>query len=388
MGSESVICIIFLVLMLPLSIYLSVTKAKREKEQEKELEQKRKQEIEKFNREHPHYQEESFYRECVKLGILNAEERANIARISLCAKNLSLNLNEEEAIKFYLLGKSEVERIETAKKEEKLKKLIREEKQVEYNFDLLNQNYAKLYGQEKTVAMCTQMAHKALRECNDFEDKEDYLMDAKKNIYNSHKQIEGDWAIFGGMASALGGTAAGISTALEIQQRNAEARIHNTNLDTSLNAMIGPLLMDNLLKKSEAQKEARRWETIVERAKTLLVDDCVNCDLLEKISPTLKEQIRSETGAIYISVNIHKAPKLKIYDTVDAVIDGSIKAILWDNGMRIGEAIIPLPYKGADCKQTITGICRSPSLKNKVYDVTFESNRLWAIEVLNTVTTE
>ena len=63
--------------------------------QEKELEQKRKQEIEKFNREHPHYQEESFYRECVKLGILNAAERANIARINLCAKNLSLNLNEE-----------------------------------------------------------------------------------------------------------------------------------------------------------------------------------------------------------------------------------------------------------------------------------------------------
>mgnify|MGYP003301133497 CR=1 FL=1 len=49
---------------------------------QREIEQQKKQETEKFNREHPHYKEESFYRECVKLGILNAEERANIARIS------------------------------------------------------------------------------------------------------------------------------------------------------------------------------------------------------------------------------------------------------------------------------------------------------------------
>lgn len=365
--------------LLFLIIYLAAKPYFTQQEQAKAYE-------EAFQKQHPHFQAESFYKECLKAGVINVEGSANIARIKLCAKNQSLNLNEEEAIKFYLLGKSEVERIDREKREEERNNLIREEKQVEYNFDLLNQNYAKLYGQEKTIAMCTQMAHKALREFNNLEDKEDYLMNAKNNIYNSHKQIEGDWAIFGGMASALGGTAAGISTALEIQQRNAEARVHNTNLDTSLNAMIGPLLMDNLLKKSDAQKEAKRWETIVERAKILLVDDCANCDLLEKISPTLKEQIRSETGAVYISVNICKAKGLKIFGTVNAVVDGSIKAILWDNGIRIGEAIIPLPYKGADRKQTITGICRSPSLKDKVYDVTFETNRLWAIEVLNTAT--
>ena len=71
---------------------------------------------------------------------------------------------------------------------------------------------------------------------------------------------------------------------------------------------------------------------------------------------------------------------IKIFDDVDAVIDGSINAEINDGDELIGTAPIVLPKDGIQGVVKVTGMCLFCGVFGKKYTVKFTNRKLWAIE--------
>lgn len=346
----------------------------------KERAKKRKEE-EAFTKAHPHLEAEKFYELCTKNGIADVSTAEGRARLNLCIKNNNLNMTEDAAIESYLLGKSETERLKREKKESEqaaeLKKLNEQEQQ----FEEATKRYISCYGQEKAVKMCLDEAA-IYRSIMDNCDREyAAIMNAANMAYRSGKQPEQSWALHGGIASGIAGGAAGLATAMDVQKRNEGIRAANQELLHSVTFLSADATTKINRKKAEAEESATLWEKRAEKAKNYLVQDYPSNDLLARLNPELIKQERSNTGAIRVNIKLHSTPNLRIFENVPAVVDGCIKAALWDGEKKVGEAYFALPYCGATKDCELSSICRGSDLKRRQnYIVTFEAEHLWAIE--------
>lgn len=354
---------------------------KRKEEKRTRLEAQKIQKEKEYKEKHPHYKAENFYKSCKEAGITGAQSSEEKARLMLYVKNQSLQFTEKEAIDFYLLGKSEVEKfLEEERKAKEIadfERLKRKERIQETDAT----RYIKLFDQGKMQTMCLSNAKVYEQQLKTLKRAAEKIIDSSVNAYNTFKQRESDWATAGGIASGIAGGAAGISVAMDIQMKNAEIRLQNAQLKSSINSLTGLSYQQNIQKQCEVEEQLNFWKDLANKASELLVQKMPNVNLVKKISPIVLEQTQSKTNAVTLKVQIQPAQDLKIYDTVDAVVDGSFKAVLWDGNSRVGEAYFVLPYNGATSSTTLEGICRSEFLKpNTTYNVTFEENHLWGIE--------
>ena len=362
-------------------LYYARKEEKQEAEKQARIEAQKRQREKEYKEKHPHYKAEEFYKGCKKAGIKDAKSSEEKARIMLYVKNNSLQMTEKEAVEFYLLGKSEVDKFAAEQRRineiENLKLL----KKKEHLDEADKTRYIKLFGQEKMRTMCLDNANVYKKQLAVLKRNAEKLLDASVSTYNTLKQREGDWATAGGIASGIAGGAAGVAVAMDVQLKNAEIRLQNAQLQSSINSLTGLSYQQNIQKQVEVEKELKFWEKLADKATELLVQELPSADLVKRISPVVVEQKQSRTGAVMLKVKITPASNLKIYDTVNAVVDGSIKAVLWDGDASVGFAYLTLPYNGATNTTTLEGICCSDGLKpNKKYEITFEANHLWGIE--------
>ena len=335
-----------------------------------------KQEHEAYRKEH---EDELFYKECAKNNILTTNT-ADAARMKIIAKQLGISYSDDELIQKFLKGMSvtkEMERIAEENERQARFPVIRKE---ELLAEQESKKYINLTGSDKRIRMCLDEAARYRAEVAQYEQIDESIANGAATLYSLYSEKETDWAIHGGVASALAGSAAGVAVAADIQRKNAEVRASNEQLRQSVDQFSVQQRLNIWMKQHEVEKIMKRYETDAEKAKLKLVDFRPQEDLLRLLCPVIEKKETSETGAITFTVRVNKA-SITIYDTVSAVVDGSFKVKVMDGKEVAGEAYFTLPYNGSERNSTLSGICASLPAAEKEYTFVFEPHNLFAIEL-------
>lgn len=243
----------------------------------------------------------------------------------------------------------------------------KKEKELQQSLD----KYVQYRGREKHIRMLT--------------DYREMLIErrAGKRTINSSAfmQKEHDWAVLGGLASGIAGTAAGVATAVNAQAKNAQIRQNNARINASVY---------EVNKKIQADIDAldasiKSFEQSIEAATNKLVgeiDDASSKMLMNELVFSDADIAVTKTGAIKIEVEVKTKQEQSLFDgTVCAHIDGIIKAEFFSNNNAVGYAYLTLPMHGCyTFPHKINGICTSTTNPNAKYSVKYSPVSLWLIE--------
>lgn len=322
------------------------------------------------NELNPDYKKLQFYNECKKNGIRNISGAADKERAKVIADNLKITgyvsietyFNEAKAL-------SEVKEKTEKEKQQQIKILTQKDEEAKKHAELTR--YANLQGRDKRIVMLSHLQQEYLQEAKSIEDTVVHAMKGEK---------EKDWATHGGIASAIAGGAAGLAVASDIQAKNAQIRARN---EANRQAMM-PAAMHVLNSASEYKKKANELQKEIEATRVKLVADTPAEEVLSYLDITTKFVAILETGAfkifstIKLSENMNS--KFYIFEKVPAFVDGTISADLYQEGVKVGSALLVLPMMGIGSTTTIEGICLNGAKPNVPYEVKYTAYRLWAME--------
>ncbi len=129
----------------------------------------------------------------------------------------------------------------------------------------------------------------------------------------------------------------------------------------------------------QAREEVKFYNEQIEKVKIKLLEERDPVELLAMLSPTVKSVSTTETGTVESVISVASC-NVKIFEEVNAVIDGSFSAVLWDDDDNFaGEIVFVLPFDGSAEKQSIKGMCTSAK-HSKNYRLEFIKPKLWLIE--------
>lgn len=325
------------------------------------------------------HEDDLFYQECEKAGIC-ADTAAGVARMKLIAKQMDITCSDEELLLKYHQGQAITKKErQTAAEKERLARIpiLRKEEQAA---EKECKKYINLQGNEKRVQDCLNLVAEARAKVARYSGAADTFEKGGKVLYDTYAKKESDWAVHGGVASAIAGPAAGVAVAMDIQQKNAEAREYNDNLSQSIGKFTAEMQVNAWMNQSKAEEVLARREKEAEEAKLKLVEPKPQEELLALITPKITKTERSETGAITFEVSTQSAT-LTIYDTVKATVDGFFKVQIMDGDKLVGEAYFTLPYQGSYRSNKLTSICASLPSDDKKYSFVFAPYNLFAIEL-------
>jgi len=348
----------------------------------KKLLQEHRAEVKEFKMEEAfrnEHEDEIFYTACIQNNI-SALDRAGIARMKIVAKQRGMTCSEDVLIDKYEKGEKAARDRRKAVASQETKNRILDLQKEERAKEQLCKKYIYLSGLDKRLKECYDRLEMARARLSKLDGNTDTILRGTEAIYSQYAGKETDWAVHGGIASAIAGPAAGVAVAADIQRKNAEIRESNAQLRQAANQFAQPLLLDNIKQKADAKRTVESLERELEETKNKLVEELPQDQLLSRLSPQIVETKTSETGAITATVSYTPAT-LMIYDTVKASIDGSFKVIIMDGERLAGEAYFTLPYGGSRYAKKLTSICTSLPAGKKGYTFVFKPHNLCAIEL-------
>lgn len=310
-----------------------------------------------------------FYKECKTKGIEELSSAANRQKAELIAQKLGCkgykNFEQYfEESKKLCAEKDKQDRIE--KQNAKLASL-RNTEEKEYK-ELTK--YSTLEGRNKRVAILKDKQAYYYKQAN-------ILRKGMELVINDSQQKEIDWATHGGIASGIAGGAAGLAVAMDAQAKNAQIRAQNkANLEALL-----PLGSTVWGSAREYEDAAKKMQPLVDEAKIKLVTDTPKDKVLDRLDIKLKDISISQTGAFTVQASVKLRNNFVIFDNIQAVVDGTICADLYQEGNKVGSALLVLPTFGVDKqKTTIKGISLDGAILGVPYEVKFTPYLLWEME--------
>lgn len=111
------------------------------------------------------------------------------------------------------------------------------------------------------------------------------MMDLSNKIYKSTAQREHDWALHGGIAEGIAGTAAGVATALNIQRENAQIRSQNAALGKRIGDMNVAYMQALDEQKTILNGCLRRWKENLKTAQETTIKQEDQKKLMEILAP-------------------------------------------------------------------------------------------------------
>lgn len=273
-------------------------------------------------------------------------------RAMLIANENDLPIREERVVSSYLIGQKHIQTMAEHTKYEAL-----------YNYAKSLERYAAYHGREKEVQMSADMLKY-------YTMQRDYLCTGKAIPFEQ----ETDWAILGGIASAIAGGAAGVVVASNAQAKNAEIRERNAQVWKQYTQVMLP-------KITEAMENVSRWQKRYDKAKISLVDDSTGKNLLKHITISEANAYVLYDGSFVVTVKARNNP-VTIYDTVKARIDGSITAVVYQDGYILEEVplIIPEDATHGSSYLMVGASSTRDAVSEKPLEVQFKYRDLWAIE--------
>jgi len=341
-----------------------------------------------------------FAKTCLENGIRTLDSSANRERSKLIAKQKGIDGYEDINALQHIID-SYIEEMNESQRVKKIER-DREQKNAELHKKEELEKYSEAFGREKTIRFLDSL----IAETQYTIDKREAAVKSANDIKNTYAALgmslepvkspkEQDWAIAGGIASAIAGPAAGIAVAADIQRKNAEAKIDPAEAAKEAQKLreswktTGDSLAQTVMKNSGVSPEAYRDATRLkaeltkqkEKCEVLLVDESNDkYQLLGMLAPTTETITISETGSVHITVHI-VGKKYCIFDNVPAVIDGSFKALLWnEKGECCGTAALVLPIYGVEDSSLLEAWFTTPSSKDTSYYVEFTKPNLWLVE--------
>lgn len=318
----------------------------------------------------------AFYEECKKSGIKSCDNPKDLQKATLIAQRLGLKYTDITE----LFTESKQHKEETDKKEEEDR--IREENKIEKEkeestfAELIR--YAKYHGREKRIAILTDRYNQLKESAEVLENFSRVVMSASQL-----REEESDWAVMGGIASAIAGPAAGMAVALDNQmkteQENAKIRAQNEKNKEVFAPAIHTAYMGSLKKDMVAGEMKKQ----IESAKVKLVADDSTEDCFKRLEFGEPKIVVSKRGTCTVSTMV-SVKAFKIFDDVPAVVDGSIIAQIYDGDNMIGTAQMVFPLNGAGRNVKLTGMAlccaKKDSSPEHEYTVKFQPGDLWAME--------
>lgn len=292
----------------------------------------------------------AFYNECVKNGIKECKSEKEIQKVTLIAQKHKMQYSDV-SILFYE-AKASLDK-DTANKKEAALNAKKDEERSEYNE--LNK-YSGLNGRDKRIAILSAERADALERAKT-------LRAGAQAIMSASQQKEHDWAIHGGIASGIAGPAAGLAAAADIQAKNAQIRAQN---EANAKAF-APIMMTSYNGAADYDRRARALQEEIETTKIKLVsnEDAKTC--LSKISFSNTKVEVSETGTCTVTTSAKLTTPMIIFDDVDAIIDGTIIAKIYDGKTLVGTASLVLPKYGVKGETKLKGICLYCGTKGKTW---------------------
>lgn len=306
----------------------------------------------------------AFYDECKKNGIEECESEKEIQKATLIAQKYKMQYSDV-SILFYE-AKASLEK-DIANKKEAEFNTKKDEERKQYNE--LNK-YSNYKGRDKRIAMLSDEMVDALKSA-------ETLRAGAQAIMSASQQKEHDWVIHGGIASGIAGPAAGLAAAADIQAKNAQIRAQN-----EANAkMFAPIMMTSYNGAAEHDRHASSLQEEIETTKIKLVsnDDAKTC--LSKISFSNTKVEISETGTCTVTTLAELEKPMIIFDDVEAIIDGTIIANIYDGKALVDTALLVLPKYGVKGATKLKGMCLYCGTKGKHYTVKYAATNLWAMEI-------
>lgn len=304
-----------------------------------------------------------FYEECVKNGVTQCVTEREIQKATLIAQKRNLKFSDITAL--YIDAKVAVDKRKQNDKNAKLN----EKKKKERAECAKLERFSTFKGRDKRIAMLSEEREEELKSAKT-------LRDGAMAVMNATQQKEHDWAVHGGIASGIAGPAAGVATAMDIQAKNAQIRAQNE----ANRKAFAPIMMTSYEGAAQHDRRAAALLEEIESAKTKLVsnDDAKTC--LSKLSFFGTMVLVSETGTCTVTTNVKLAEPFFIFGDVEAVVDGTVIAKIYDGDTMVGVASLVLPTYGVKSATKLKGMCLYCGTPGKKYTVEFAAANLWAME--------
>lgn len=319
----------------------------------------------------------SFYQKCVKEGLINVTSEAEIQKAILVQKQMNYE-KFGDAKKLFEEGKALLDE-ENRFKASATKKENRQ-KQAQSNIHKYKKSikYAELIGREKRLAMLNDEL--AAAEKLQAESRAAMMQLTHGNLHASLEK-EKDWAITGGLVQGIAGPAAGVAAALEVQEENKQIRKRNEErkkdyVKNNADTIVEAAKKDNRLNDKVASLRKKINETPLKRVSNTSAEEVFKKLKFGQIDYTI-----SKSGLIRVTALVSSEIKY-IYENVPAVVDGTLKGVLFQNEKEIGNALFVLPRNGVSDKfVNVTGICINANVDNETpIRVSFAPYHLWEIE--------
>lgn len=253
--------------------------------------------------------------------------------------------------------------------------------------------YANRKGKEKSIQYCKDRIAYYKEIERQFSPEKNEAASAKmmgttEKLYKASAQREHDWALHGGIAEGIAGTAAGVATALKIQQENAQIRSNNEALARNIADM--NLAYQQALRDAEfrAYHARKSWEENLKTAQEATIKQEDKQMLMEILAPKLgyiSENNDIHTMRLNINFDRKHIDVLKEMGYERPHVDGSIKMTVKYNGKVIATPICVLPFWGSFHDEA-SAVCKIPSNVKITYDnkknvtAEFEPRDLWIVQ--------
>ena len=205
---------------------------------------------------------------------------------------------------------------------------------------------------------------------------------------SANLQKEKSWATWGGIADAIAGPAAGVMTALNIQQQNQKIREQNLAMLDAAAYLDGVRRKNaeetrNLIKS--LSKDIQKLKDIVDKLSLKIVlsapetKDIINCMALDNVKFN-----KTKSGILNVSANVKCVMQKEILPAANMVVDGTIHARVFLQDQFVEDIYFILPCDGISIEGKnvkIHSLCTTalPVKANYRLELGADSN-LWVME--------
>ena len=327
----------------------------------------------------------AFYEQCQEAGVDSLSTESQKQRAVLFAREHGLDERNVEAI----LREQRLAIAQEARdaKAKEMKDALGEKdkaRKEKYDRDAAEQKKMKTpyphFGQEKRAAVwqekidaCEEIIKSLTQEIDSLQQKRERI------VGNAKFESKMDWAVAGGIGSAIGGAGAGVMAALEAQAENARVDQRNEAkavqlLEYAKNSII--LQQKAEAKKYEQEKMVREYKNEILVIRRKLVEAVDGDKLLDVLR--ISEATATPTQ---FSITVALKKKAMIFGDVPAVFDGTFWAHIYQEKEYVGSVRVVLPYEGVDTKKTVLTFDTSLGIdvKKPCY-IEYEAEKIWFIE--------
>lgn len=345
----------------------------------KELENYNKNiELEKQNEQYDNNSKQ-IYNICLKHKLTSFDTEDNKNNLMIITDNFGVN-NIDEAIKMFVRGQELLKNEEKEYEGNKIKTLrIRDKELYEKALEK-----SKIVGKEKYIQKLEkdiELGKKALKLC----DSNEKLALANMNAIAK----KSDWAIWGGIANGIAGSAAGVATAIDIQRQNEKEKINTLKLREQ-----GKQQYNNILQiKRDLPRILDEEQKAIDIIKEKLYSDKDINNIFNNICiKDIKYEIKKNKNFI-VEIDID-TKKVKLIDSF-VNVDGTLSIKILDENEKIvatglysapGFDVWDFGEVGFNTVDKIKTICITPDeLINEIIDTVeykciIEPVSLWLIE--------